>query len=148
MTPETKSEIIVVGIAAAILLLLWGRNRAAGGGTGLEMIFPNQNQQTPLAGGATLFDVPAPVPGYAGSLNAPGYLGSLVGGDTFGYTANPYALPSPNQFTLGAGEASACNCQANGQGGSTFGSTADLSAWLSAQPGVMANATNALTNWN
>ena len=138
MTPETKSEIIVVGIAAAVLIMLWGRNRAAGGGTGLEAIFP-QPGQPPLPGAAPLFDIPAPVPG--ASFN-------LLGGDTFGYTANPYALPSPNQFTLGAGEASACNCQANGQGGSTFGSTADLSAWLASQPGFLSGANNALTNWN
>jgi hypothetical protein len=131
MTPETKSEIIVVGIAGAVLLFIWARNRNAGADTGLENLPSLSAPQTPLPGAAANFNIPAPVPGFSGS-----------------YTDNPYALPSPNIFTLGAGEASSCNCQSSGQGGSTFGGPSDLSAWLAAQPGLLDSLSDATSNWN
>ena len=131
MTPETKSEIIVVGIAGAVLLFIWARNRNAGAGTGLENLPSLSMPQQPLPGDAATFDIPAPTPGFSGT-----------------YTGNPYALPSPNIFTLGAGEASSCNCQQSGQGGSTFGSQNDLTAWLSNLPGFLASFNDIGNNWD
>lgn len=131
MTPETKSEIIVVGLAGAFLLFIWARNRHAGAGTGAENLPLLSDQQIPLPGAAPLFDIPAPVPGLDVTFNA-----------------SPYALPSPNSFTLDAGSPSACNCASSGQGGSTFGSNSDLTAWLSSQSNVVSSAQDALMNWN
>lgn len=130
MTGETKSEIIIVAIAGAVLAVLWLRNRQAGAGTGLEALpFLSKPQQT-VPGAAPSFNIPAPVPG-----------------ETVAYTGNLYALPSPSQFSLDAGAPSACNCQTGSQSNATFGSSTDLSAWLSSQPGVLSSLADAVTNW-
>jgi len=131
MSPETKSEVIVVGIAGAVLLFVWARNRAAGGGTGTESLPLLSNTTAPVAGGAPSFNIPAPVPGLDVS-----------------YTGSPYSLAAPSAFTLDAGGASACNCSSGTQSSSTFGSPTDLAAWLNSQPSVLQSATDALTNWN
>ena len=133
MAPETKSEVIIVGIAGAVLLFVWLSNRQGAGvadssGSALPLL---SNPSSPVTGGATMFDIPAPVPGLDVS-----------------YSGSGVTLPAPNQFTLDAGLPSACNCAGSGQGGSTFGSPADLAAWLTAQPGVVSSANDALTNWN
>jgi hypothetical protein len=130
MTPETKSEIIVVGIAGAVLLFIWARNRNAGAGTGLENLPSFSNQQTPL-GGAPLFNIPAPVPGLDVS-----------------YTGSPWSLAAPNSFAMDGGGASACNCSSGSQSASTFGAPSDLAAWLSSQPDLVQSAADAVTNWN
>ena len=131
VTPETKSEIIVVGIAGVVLVLLWAANRSAGAGTGLETLPILSQDQPQLAGGAPTFNIPAPVPGFTGT-----------------YTGAPWSLPGPNDFSFGAGQPSACNCAGNSQAGSTFGSNTDLASWLASQPDVLSNAVNSLTNWN
>ena len=130
MTPETKSEVIIVGIAGAVLLYIWARNHAAGAGTGLEGVdLPGfNNNQTPL-GGAPLFNIPAP-----------------VAGETFDYTGSPWSLPAPNSFGQDAGSAAACNCANGGQASSTFGSQQDLAAWLASQPGFN-DVLNQSNNW-
>ena len=125
MTPETKSEVIIVGIAGAVLLFIWARNHAAGAGTGLEGLnLPGLNDQQPPVGGAPLFNIPAPVPGI-----------------DFTYQSSPWTLPAPNVFD--AGQPSACNCASGGQASSTFGAPADLVAWLATQPQVVQAAQNA-----
>jgi hypothetical protein len=138
MTPETKSEVVIVAIAGAVLLLLWARNRNAGGGTGLEGLPLLSQPGNALPGAAPLFNIPAPVPGLDVS-----------------YQGSPWALPSPftinapGTYNLDAGGASACNCQGGtSQSASTFGSPADLSAWLSSQPGLMASLNDIATNWD
>jgi hypothetical protein len=118
MTPETKSEIIIVAIAGAVLAWLWARNHAAGSGTGFEG-FPSLGKPPPSPE-PTLFDIPAPVPGI-----------------DLSYTGSPWALPAPGHYGLDAGSLSSCNCANAGQTGSTFGGAADLVAWLNAQPAIL-----------
>ena len=132
MTPETKSEVVIVGIAGAVLLFIWARNRNAGAGTGLEQLPLLSNKGETLPGAAPLFDIPAPVPGLDVS-----------------YTGSPWSLSAPGSYALDAGGASACNCQGGtSQSASTFGGRTDLAAWLSSQPGLVQSAQDALSNWN
>ena len=128
MTPETKSEIVVVAIAGAVLAWVWARNRAAGGGTGFEG-FPSLGRpQAPQD--APLFDIPPPVPGLDVSLNL-----------------SPWSLPAPGNYGLDAGSLTSCNCANSGQQGSTFGSPADMAAWLNAQPSILDTAREGLGSW-
>jgi hypothetical protein len=128
MTPETKSEIIIVAIAGAALILLWAKNRHAGAGTGLEG-FPALHDNTPMDA-APGWDIPAPVPGLEVS-----------------YQGSPWALPAPGNYQLDAGSLSSCNCAGSGQTGSTFGSPRDLSAWLNSQPAIVNAAREGLQNF-
>jgi hypothetical protein len=142
MTRETKSEIIVVGAAMAFLLWLWLHNRAVGGGTGAEG-FPSLSEGgSPLPGAAPLFDIPAPVPGYTGTYDL-----SPVSLPDLG-SFNIYASQPPAPLTLAAGLPASCNCSQTDQSGSTFGSLADLSAWLNSQPAIINAGVSGLNDWN
>lgn len=144
MAEGTKAEIIVVGAALAVILWLWHANRNAGGGTGTTVLplfagggtAPGLTTHA-LPGAAPLFDVPAPVPG-----------------SLFSYQASPYNapgwnLPSPLSYGDGTGTEGSCNTCGGGQGqrAATFGSQADLSAWLTAAPDVMTDARSGLSAW-
>lgn len=126
MTTDTKAEIAIVGAAGAFMVWLWLRNRAAGGGTGLENITMGNAPDVIINSGAPLFNVPAPVPGAV--LN---------------YTGSPWSLPAPSSVGLGAGQPSSCNCSESGAGGSTFGGNSDLAAWLVQQPAIVDAASRA-----
>lgn len=128
MTPETKSEIIVVGIAGAVLAWVWARNRHAGAGTGFEG-FPSLGKPRQPAAFPG-FDIPAPVPGL--EVN---------------YQGSPWSLPAPGSYGLDGGSLTSCNCAGNGQLGSTFGSSTDLAAWLNSQPAVLDSARSGVSNW-
>jgi len=125
MTSDTKAEIIIVSVAALALFWLWGRNKAAGAGSGLNISFPFTNNPVPGTANPA-FTIPSPLPG-----------------DIFQYTGN--VVPNPPALTFGqvTGTGS-CSCGDN-LTQSTFGSQADLAAWLMSQPGYSSEPIG--SNW-
>ena len=126
MTSDTKSEIVIVAVAGVFLWWLWHKNRAAGAGTGLNVDLPAFAAQPGVQGAS--FNVPAPLPG-----------------DIFQYSGSPTANPPPVNFALNPGSAS-CSCGTT-MTDNTFGSFADLSAWLQSQPVIAAINTDAINSW-
>jgi len=129
MTTETRTEIILFTALAAFLVFLWWLNRAAGAGSGLAGL--RQSLTDPNA--APLFNVT--IPGGGGvNYNA--------GDVSFGGSTFNVGGPS-----LGAALPGACNCGSN-SAAPVFGSLADMSAFLAANPDFTSAAANGLTNWN
>ena len=86
MTPDTKSEIVIVAIAGVFLWWLWHKNRAGGAGTGLNL---NLSPANPVpASSGTGFQIPSP-----------------TAGDIFQYTGN--TVPNPAPLSLGVTGAAA-----------------------------------------
>lgn len=135
MQDATKAELVVVTAAGAFLLWLWMQNRDAGGGTGFA--------------GLPSFTQPAPyVPGAAPTFN----IAAPVAGDLFSYDGSGVANPSNPAFDItlgnsGGATGGGCNCAAATNGNSTFGSGTDLAAWLTLQPGLLADTASGLTGW-
>lgn len=125
MTRDTKGEIVVVSVGAAFLLWLWLRNKAAGQGMQLEGFPPLSATPDDLAPFSP-FAIPAAVPGFTGV-----------------YDLSAVPLPAPNSFSMSAGQPQSCDCASNQSLANTFGSNADLSAWLAAQPAILASASEA-----
>ncbi len=164
MAAETKAEIVVVGAVAAFLLWLWSRNQAqAAPGATTSLSLPALGDNTFPVLGSPLFNIPAATSGdtleyQGGDIVIPDITFSYRSGDTnlaggtFSYRGGDITLPpAPDlgglpqapDFAFPAGQPSSCDCAGSANLSNTFGSNADLSAWLASQPSiadVIANA--------
>jgi hypothetical protein len=135
MADQTKSEIIVVGAAAAFLLYLWSRNARATSAPAAPINLPALGDNTFPLLGAPMFNVGAGTPGE--TLSYQGGDVSLPGRPSLPFNNNALA------FTTPVGMPHSCSSCSNANLENTFGSNADLTAWLTSQPSLAQAAADA-----
>jgi hypothetical protein len=128
MTSETKGEILIVGVFAALGLWLLTRGGAA-----------------EQSAGASPLPSPGGYPGFDGGSYDGAALPGLLGGNTYSYTPSPLNLSVAVPYA--AGQAASCGCG----GGTPFGVFGRSSAFLdyvAGLPGVTELQTATAGKWN